>query len=411
MRYIIWGCGVRGRIVEWLLRDETIVAFVDNAIFEDQQHYLQIPIWSEEQFLENYSNENVIISPKGYEAEISDWLIEKNIHNFSIWEREQWPVIAFEKQVSKRRLLKLITGTNIVIYGYPLLKSKVLKWANLNNVVINEISEINCETVRNANKIILTSDITEEEDLILNKMKCEKIDFFHLNSNLSLVDFGEYNDLKNAYEGRRCFIVATGPSLKIDDLDKLLLNNELCISMNRIYKVFDKTKWRPEFYGISDIVGYMEMEEDILKADIKNKYIMDAMWDEKKHTKEEGYYKWHLINEEKIGKPSFSADLLNGFFGGKTVTYDFALQFAVYLGIKEIYLLGVDCNYVKGSTNNYFVESDRPDMFNHEEDKMILAYMSAKEYADTHGIKIYNATRGGKLEVFERVNFDSLFDE
>lgn len=411
MRYIIWGCGVRGKSVEWLFRDETIVAFVDTAVFEEQHQYQNIPIWSPEQFLENYFNENVIITPKNHETEISNWLIENNIYNFSIWEKEQWSVIAFEKQVSKNKLLKLINATNIVIYGYPLLKRKVLKWANLNNIVINEISEINCETVRNVNKIILTSDITIEEDLILKEMKCEKLDFFHMAENVSLVDFGNYNDLRNAYEGKRGFIVATGPSLRIEDLDKLLLYNELCISVNRIYKVFDKTKWRPEFYGIGDILGYMEMEEDILKADIKNKYIMDAMWDQKKHTKEEGYYKWHLIAGNTMEKPRFSSDLLSGFFCGKTVTYDFALQFAVYLGIKEIYLLGVDCNYIKGSTNNYCVESDKPDMFNHEEDKMILAYMSAKEYADSHGIKIYNATRGGKLEVFERVDFDSLFDK
>ena len=39
----------------------------------------------------------------------------------------------------------------------------------------------------------------------------------------------------------------------------------------------------------------------------------------------------------------------------------------------------------------------------------LLAYQAAREYADRHGIKIYNATRGGKLEVFERVDFDSLF--
>lgn len=43
------------------------------------------------------------------------------------------------------------------------------------------------------------------------------------------------------------------------------------------------------------------------------------------------------------------------------------------------------------------------------EKQVHLAYLSAKKYAEEHGIKIYNATRGGKLEVFERVDFDSLF--
>ena len=29
-------------------------------------------------------------------------------------------------------------------------------------------------------------------------------------------------------------------------------------------------------------------------------------------------------------------------------------------------------------------------------------------YNNQHGIKIYNATRGGKLEVFERVDIDEI---
>lgn len=39
----------------------------------------------------------------------------------------------------------------------------------------------------------------------------------------------------------------------------------------------------------------------------------------------------------------------------------------------------------------------------------LRGYVAAKQYADSHGIKIYNATRGGKLEVFTRVDFGSLF--
>ena len=42
-------------------------------------------------------------------------------------------------------------------------------------------------------------------------------------------------------------------------------------------------------------------------------------------------------------------------------------------------------------------------------DNIYNAHVAAKKYADEHDIKIYNATRGGKLEVFPRVDFDSLF--
>ena len=40
---------------------------------------------------------------------------------------------------------------------------------------------------------------------------------------------------------------------------------------------------------------------------------------------------------------------------------------------------------------------------------MTKAYEAFKEYADKHSIVVKNATMGGKLEIFKRVEFDSLF--
>lgn len=39
---------------------------------------------------------------------------------------------------------------------------------------------------------------------------------------------------------------------------------------------------------------------------------------------------------------------------------------------------------------------------------MIEGFKVAKKYADEHGINIYNATRGGMLEVFPRVNLEDV---
>ncbi len=44
-------------------------------------------------------------------------------------------------------------------------------------------------------------------------------------------------------------------------------------------------------------------------------------------------------------------------------------------------------------------------------ESMNRSYELCKEFAEKNGVKIYNATRGGKLEVFERVDFDSLFSK
>jgi len=41
-------------------------------------------------------------------------------------------------------------------------------------------------------------------------------------------------------------------------------------------------------------------------------------------------------------------------------------------------------------------------------DEVTRAYRKARLYFEEHGRRIVNSTRGGKLEVFERVNFDKL---
>ena len=103
-----------------------------------------------------------------------------------------------------------------------------------------------------------------------------------------------------------------------------------------------------------------------------------------------------------------------------TVTY-VLIQIAVYMGFKEIYLLGVDHSFSRellpdGSLkindgvinyfqSNYSKSNDTPARIKH----MDLAYMQARMYCELNGIRICNATRGGKLEIFERVDFDKLF--
>ena len=101
-------------------------------------------------------------------------------------------------------------------------------------------------------------------------------------------------------------------------------------------------------------------------------------------------------------------------YDGSTVVY-VCIQLAVYLGFKEIYLLGVDFNYTAYG-KNHFTEQVEPyeqfDGMNGQNRLLNLSYKAfqkAREYASNHGIKIYNASRRTCLDVFEQVNFDSLF--
>ena len=93
------------------------------------------------------------------------------------------------------------------------------------------------------------------------------------------------------------------------------------------------------------------------------------------------------------------------------------------MGFKEIYLLGVDHSFsvyqnMKGevirdeNAKDYFCEDynkDRDNLFVPTPERSELAYMAAQAFANSSDVKIYNATRGGKLEVFPRIDFDSIF--
>lgn len=101
-------------------------------------------------------------------------------------------------------------------------------------------------------------------------------------------------------------------------------------------------------------------------------------------------------------------------YNGRTVTY-VCLQLAVYMGFREIYLLGVDFNY---AADIYAASNHFEGYHNHYKEirlnavypgKMLLSYEKAKQVCSRSGIKIYNSTRGGMLEVFERKSFDELF--
>ena len=109
----------------------------------------------------------------------------------------------------------------------------------------------------------------------------------------------------------------------------------------------------------------------------------------------------------------FSMNIDRFMYNGYTVTY-VCIQLALYMGFKEIFLLGVDFNYSDDvySESNHFkgYQKHYKDIRLNEikPERMLNAYHKAKKIAEAEGKRIYNATRGGKLEVFERRTLDSL---
>ena len=227
------------------------------------------------------------------------------------------------------------------------------------------------------------------------------------------------NNLKNKYAGKRCFIVCNGPSLKAEDLDKIHLNNDFSFASNKIDKIFNKTQWRPTFYTITDEGYKYTLLNTMNSIPAKIKFFRKTSYSTTRHVK--GNVIWINVdgNRNLLKHPNFSENSTNIVYGIATVTY-VMIQLAVHMGFRELYIIGCDNSYgleikedgsiVDNGTNSYFSGSDSKDnRCVGATWEMNIAYSFARKYADTHGIIIKNATRGGHLEAFERIDFDTLF--
>lgn len=239
-----------------------------------------------------------------------------------------------------------------------------------------------------------------------------------------------YNSLKrfkNKHLNERCFIIATGPSLRIEDLEKL--KDEVTFSMNSIVLSYEKTEWRPTYYTLFDSEVYKKFANLISNSKMNELFFGDNIYKYTRHM-DAGrvhYFPLYMFNHENSLSEEeyyteFSNDIFDVVYDSGTIMYC-TLQIAVYMGFKEIYLLGADSNYygnakhfIDYSLTDYEVnEKDVLNKANKKKDeadnryyRIMTGYQKVKEYADNNGIKIYNATRGGMLELFERVDFDKI---
>ena len=225
--------------------------------------------------------------------------------------------------------------------------------------------------------------------------------------------YQKYEPMKlyqNRHKGQRCFIVATGPSQSIEDINKL--KGEITFSVNSIYTCFSDTDWRPTYYCVQDRVVYEKNCKGIDELKAAQRFNSDSI--PQAYRKGDILYPTnerfhHCFNGYKF-RIRFSDDSSKVVFAANTIVYS-AIQLAVYMGFSEIYLTGCDCNYTSPKKH-----------FNHDTNEkieskikldeignlMLASYRAAKKYTDTHPVKIYNATRGGKLEIFPRVNLDDV---
>lgn len=225
--------------------------------------------------------------------------------------------------------------------------------------------------------------------------------------------------LSNIHKGKRAFIICNGPSLLPEDLEVIVKNDDISFACNKIDKIFSRTNWRPTYYAVLDETFQYSLIDTMNNIPASIKFFSKNSYIKTRKVSGNAIFLDTKGGTELLENPRFSEYLPSGIYTIGTTTYSL-IQIAVGMGIKEIYIIGCDNHYareikrdgiiVNNGGNSYFKGASQKEQATAAATwQMNVAYEFARKYADTHGIKIYNATRGGYLEAFERVDFDTLF--
>jgi len=237
--------------------------------------------------------------------------------------------------------------------------------------------------------------------------------------------------LKDKHSGQRCFILGAGSSIKDQDISKL--QGEVVISVSNTFVHPEFAKIKPQYHILPPLLrshGRMHSEEKF------------TLWlQEMEIATGNAEMFLHIGDREMI--------LRNQLFKGRTVHWvdfldwdgdfdypidlmrlpriwtvsELALTAAVHLGFKEIYLIGIDHDWF----NNVMVY-----FYDHTKDHLLRPHLCDLSFVDSEfqmrrhaevfkkykylyskNKNIYNANSNPNhyLDVFPKVDFDSLFNQ
>lgn len=450
-KYVIFGAGVTGQIAVDFLGYWRVDFFADNNRYGKPLYNRLVVSFSE--MLEMLTEDHVVVVASDlYHEEMEQQLIQNGVKNYFVFQTDSKNKLAeflpcynlYGKceRISYTQILsdyKISKYKKIAIYGtnefFPLLLVELSiqnRWDNIVGV-ISETGE-DCNTL--GLPFLNLEEVSDSIDcLIVNARRTESAVRETLETTphgFDVVDIHEPDrfqpafyhpelvKFKDIHKGKRIFLIGNGPSLRVEDLDTLHRNHEICFGFNMIYKIFDETEWRPQYLAMidGDLLSLRQNLMELLNLNI-TLFLSDRL-PNVHMLQSANVNKIHTIDQHFAPNyPGFSGEIITGVYGGWTVTYEIGLQVAAYMGACEIYLLGVD-NCAKGSVGkvenhfipNYMNETTRKRFSESyfEQMKTTRAYEKAERYSRQHGFRIFNATRGGELEAFERVDFDTLFE-
>lgn len=238
----------------------------------------------------------------------------------------------------------------------------------------------------------------------------------------------------NIHKGKRCFVLCNGPSINLLDLKKI--KGEYSIAVSNFYMHKDYNIIKPDYYCNTKLYyeGRFTKEvgrkyfEKIEENAGDTQYFFSIT--EKEMIEQYEMYMRKRVNYlyfSPIGQEYEEVDLTLKTMEVQSMPI-MCLELAIYMGFSEIYLIGTEHSELTTNKYNYFY--DRKDNANGYVDnstdkdgnligsyerflpciyRLWEQYKIMKRIAERKGIKIYNATAGGQLDIFERVDYNTLF--
>ena len=233
---------------------------------------------------------------------------------------------------------------------------------------------------------------------------------------------------RGRHRGRRCFVIGNGPSLKSQDLTPLADEITFVTNYFHLHPIVGES-WQPTYYCLTDpalfdgrepLSSFREIVSRITSASFfVSHHAFEFLEKTSALPPERTYY---IASCEGIsGSESLRPDLTKATPGVQTVV-QLAIMAAIYMGCTSIYLLGLDHDWLAhgGSHLNFYSDEEPenqpagnlPGWSYHSMLDAVLTmwkvYELQERMAESAGIKIINATRGGFLDVFERASYEKI---
>ena len=232
--------------------------------------------------------------------------------------------------------------------------------------------------------------------------------------------------IKDIHKGERCFILGNGPSINdIPDYEKL--SKEIVFSISSLY-LYDKYKiMKPQYHLTTVMKNPMPTEVkkwlDKMGQSITAKKVFFHINQYEYIANSENFKKFdkYFISTASIERTFDISKITKGYRTNPLM----ALEVAMYMGFKEIYLIGIEHNSFVDKQYEYCFGRDvfKVDDENIKEGNTVARTMTElfirhyetysefndiAQYANSNGIKIINLSSIGRLDMFEKKNMEDV---